>query len=107
MYLSNFTVPDFQDLYLAELAKYVVMGPSPSATTAGAVPMEIASVITTLSQSVVALIKHLVLVSAWRETLGMTSIRTMFPLVGVVEAVLILPWTRTKQTLNNSKRAMT
>jgi hypothetical protein len=98
------TVPDS---YLAELVKYVVMAPSLSAITVGAVTTETATVITTLFQSVVALIKHLVLVNAWREMSKMTSIKPVFLLVGVVEAELILLWTQTKQPVNNSKRAMT
>jgi hypothetical protein len=91
----------------AELAKYAVMEQSLSAITVGAVPMEIATVTTTLFQSVVDLIKPLVLVNAWREISKMTSIKPVFPLVGVVEAGLILLWTRTKQAFNNPKRVMT
>lgn len=79
-------VVTFPDSYLAELVKYVAMAQSLSAITVGAVPMETTSVITTLFQSVVVLIKPPVLVNAWRETLGMTSIKPVFPLVGVVEA---------------------
>ena len=65
--------------YLAELVKYVVMARNLSATTAGAVPMEIASVIMTLFLSVVALIKRLALVNAWREMLEMTLTNPVLP----------------------------
>ena len=95
----------FSDSHLAELVKYVVMAQSLSAITVGAVPMETTSAITTLFRSVVVLIKHLVLVNAWQETLEMTSINPAFPLVGVAQ--LILPRTQTKQTVNNSKPVMT
>jgi hypothetical protein len=83
------------------------MARSLSAITVGAVTMETATVITTLFPSVVDLTKHLVLVNAWREILKMTSIKPVLPLVGVVEAELILLWTRTKQAVSNFKCAMT
>ena len=95
----------FPDAHLAELVRYVVMAQNLSAITVAVVPMETTSAVTTLFQNVVVLIKPLVLVNAWRETLEMTSINPVFPLVGVAQ--LILPRTQTKQTVNNSKRVMT
>ena len=93
----------FPDAHLAELVRYVVMAQNLSAITVAVVPMQTTSVVTTLFQSVVVLIKPLVLVNVWRETLEMTLIKLVFPLVAVAQ--LILPRTQTKQTVN--KHVMT
>ena len=102
LFQKYITAPDSQHSYPAELVKYVVMARSLSAITVGAVPMETPSAITTLFQNVVALIKRLALVNAWRGILGMKLIK-MVLIVGVVVAVPILPRTQTKQTVNNPK----
>lgn len=91
---------------MARSLSVIIAGAVPTGT-ASPVLLETKSVITTLSQSVVALIRHLVLVNAWRGTSEMRSINPEFLLAVVVEAVLIPPRARTKQAISNPKRAKT